>query len=54
MKAVTLPLGLTLLLATASISSAQVPTSDAAVNEAVMRQANRITLRQRLADARSA
>src|SRR6516225_6789721 len=53
MKAVTLPLGLTLLLATSTISSAQAP-QDSAVNEAVMRQANRITLRQRLADARSA
>src|SRR6516164_9053768 len=53
MKAVTLPLGLTLLLATTTISLAQAP-QDSAVNEAVMRQANRIVLRQRLADARSA
>jgi tetratricopeptide (TPR) repeat protein len=54
MKAVTLPLGLTLLLATATISFAQAPGQESAVNEAVMRQANRITLRQRLADARAA
>jgi general secretion pathway protein D len=54
MKAVTLPLGLTLLLATATVSYCQVPAQESAVNEAVMRQANRITLRQRLADARSA
>ena len=54
MKAVTLPLGLTLLLATVTLSYGQVPAQDSAVNEAVMRQANRITLRQRLADARSA
>src|SRR5579862_2488568 len=54
MKAVTLPLGLTLLMATLSLSYGQVPAEEAAVNEAVMRQANRIALRQRLADARSA
>jgi len=54
MKAVTLPLGLTLLLANANISYSQVPPQESAINEAVMRQANRITLRQRLADARSA
>ncbi|HTL18266.1 MAG TPA: hypothetical protein VL793_13605, partial [Patescibacteria group bacterium] len=54
MKAVALPLGLTLLLASASITYAQVPAQESAVNEAVMRQANRIALRQRLADARSA
>lgn len=54
MKAVTLPLGLTLLLATVAISSGQVPAQDSAVNEAVMRQANRIALRQRLAAARGA
>ena len=54
MKAVTLPLGLTLLLANANLSYSQVPPQESAVNEAVMRQANRITLRQRLADARSA
>jgi general secretion pathway protein D len=54
MKAVTLPLGLTLLMATLSIGNGQVPAEEAAVNEAVMRQANRIALRQRLAEARSA
>ena len=54
MKAVTLPLGLTLLLAQADLSLSQVPPQESAINEAVMRQANRITLRQRLADARSA
>ena len=36
MKAVTLPLGLTLLLAHASISYSQVPPQESAVNEAVM------------------
>ena len=54
MKAVTLPLGLTLLMATLSLSYGQVPAEEAAVNEAVMRQANRIALRQRLADAQNA
>src|SRR5689334_21671359 len=54
MKAVTLPLGLTVLMATLYISYGQVPAEEAAVNEAVMRQANRIALRQRLADARAA
>ncbi|HWW00689.1 MAG TPA: hypothetical protein VNZ64_13410 [Candidatus Acidoferrum sp.] len=51
MKAATLPLGLTLLLATATVSQAQAPAQETAVNEAVMRQANRIALRQKLADA---
>jgi len=54
MKAVTLPLGLTLLMATVTLSYGQVPAQESAVNEAVMRQANRIALRQRLAEARSA
>jgi len=54
MKPVTLPLGLTILLATSTITLAQAPVQDSAVNEAVMRQANRITLRKRLADARAA
>lgn len=53
MKA-TLPLGLTLLLGTAAISHAQAPAQETAVNEAVMRQANRIALRQKLADAMAA
>src|SRR5579864_5979913 len=54
MKAVTLPLGLTLLMVTLNQSHSQVPPQESAVNEAVMRQANRIALRQRLADARAA
>src|SRR5579872_1847067 len=54
MKAVTLPLGLTLLMASLNLSFGQVPPQESAVNEAVMRQANRIALRQRLADARAA
>jgi general secretion pathway protein D len=53
MKA-TLPLGLTLLLATATVSFGQAPAQESAVNEAVIRQANRIALRQRLAEAKSA
>ena len=54
MKAVTLPLGLTLLMATLSLANGQVAPEESAVNEAVMRQANRIALRQRLAEARIA
>ncbi len=54
MKAATLSLALTLLLAAAPASDAQTPPQEAAVNEAVYRQANRITLRQKLADARAA
>src|SRR5262245_8673639 len=54
MKSATLPIGLTLLLAAASVSYAQAPSQDAAVNEAVMRQANRIALRQKLAQAAAA
>src|ERR1017187_9847451 len=54
MKAATLPLALTLLLAAASASNAQIQPQETAVNEAVYRQANRITLRQKLADARAA
>ena len=53
MKA-TLPLGLSLLLATAGVSFAQAPAQETAVNEAVIRQANRIALRQKLADALNA
>jgi general secretion pathway protein D len=41
-------------MASATLSYSQVPAQESAVNEAVMRQANRITLRQRLADARGA
>ena len=54
MKAATLSLALTLLLAAAPAADAQTPPQEAAVNEAVYRQANRITLRQKLADARAA
>src|SRR5215472_19051280 len=54
MKAATLPLGLTLLLATVTVSYAQTPAQETAVNEAIMRQANRIALRQKLADAYAA
>src|SRR5262249_8688096 len=53
MKAATLPFGLTLLLVSAAICSAQAPT-ETAVNEAVMRQAYRISLRQKLEEARLA
>ena len=53
-KAATLPLALILLLAAAPAALAQTPPQEAAVNEAVYRQANHIALRQRLADARAA
>src|SRR5690242_20564587 len=47
---------LTLIVLSAAILAANAQTSpqDAAVNEAVYRQANRIALRQKLADARAA
>jgi general secretion pathway protein D len=51
MKSASLPIGLTLLLAAAGSAFAQASVQDSAVNEAVMRQANRIALRQRLAQA---
>src|SRR5215831_7371667 len=54
MKAANLLLGLTLLLAPATVSRAQAPAQETAVNEAVMRQANRVALRQKLADASAA
>src|ERR1017187_1029736 len=54
MKAATLPLALSLLLTAAPASKAQTPPQEMAVNEAVYRQANRITLRQKLAGARGA
>src|ERR1041384_1341398 len=54
MKAAILPLGLTVLLATAPLAYGQVSPQENAVNEAVMRQAARITLRQKLEDARAA
>src|SRR5436190_910637 len=53
MKAATLPLGLTLFFASASFVLAQAPAQETAVNEAVIRQADRIALRQKLADARA-
>jgi general secretion pathway protein D len=52
MKAVTTPLIVSLLLATASALPAQSEV-DTAVSEAVRRQADQITLRQTLADARA-
>src|SRR5690349_7310948 len=54
MKAVILPLGLTLIIAAAPVAYGQVSPTDSAVNEAVMRQAARISLRQKLEDARAA
>src|ERR1051326_433741 len=54
MKAATLPLGLVLFLASAGFILAQAPPQETAVNEAVIRQADRIALRQKLADARAA
>ncbi|MCX6912076.1 MAG: hypothetical protein NT167_03305, partial [Verrucomicrobia bacterium] len=54
MKAATLSLALIALLAAASAAPAQTPPQETAVNEAVYRQANRIALRQKLADARAA
>jgi type II secretory pathway component GspD/PulD (secretin)/tetratricopeptide (TPR) repeat protein len=55
-KAVTLPLGLTLLLATAPASWAQPQGTpeDTAINEAVYRQANRVILLQKLGEAQAA
>jgi len=53
-KPATIPLGLTLLLVSVSVSYAQTPAQEAAVNEAVIRQADRIALRQKLAEARTA
>src|ERR1035441_3317350 len=54
MKAATLPLALILLLTAAPVSNGQTPAQETAVNEAVYRQANCITLRQKLADGRAA
>src|ERR1039457_4204912 len=53
-KAATLSLALILLLTAAAVAPALTPPEEAAVNEAVYRQANRITLRQKLAEARAA
>ena len=54
MKAVTFSLALTLLLTAVLASKAQTPPQETAVNEAVYRQANHITLREKLADGRAA
>ena len=53
-KAVSLSLGFIFLLATGVSLPAQNSATDAAVNEGVVRQANTIVLRQKLAEARSA
>ena len=53
-KAVSLSLGIIFLLATATVLPAQTSPTDAAVNEAVLRQANTIILRQKLVDAKNA
>ena len=53
-KAVSLSLGFIFLLATGASLSAQTSATDDAVNEGVVRQANTIVLRQKLADARRA
>jgi type II secretory pathway component GspD/PulD (secretin) len=54
MRTAILTLGTTVLLASASVGLAQASGQDAAVSEAVYRQANRITLRQKISDARVA
>ncbi|MGN6644484.1 MAG: hypothetical protein ACTHKU_15940, partial [Verrucomicrobiota bacterium] len=53
-KAVITPLCLTLLLATGTSLSAQTTPVDSAVQAAVRRQADQISLRQKLQDARGA
>jgi hypothetical protein len=53
-KAVSLSLGFILLMATAAALPAQTSSTDMAVNEAVIRQANTIVLRQKLEDAKNA
>jgi hypothetical protein len=52
-KAVSLSLGLILLLAATAPGLAQTSPADTAVNEAVLRQANTIILRQKLQDAKN-
>jgi type II secretory pathway component GspD/PulD (secretin)/tetratricopeptide (TPR) repeat protein len=54
MKPVTLPLALTVLFTAIGAAPAQTQPQDAAVNEAVYRQANQIALRQKLVEARAA
>jgi len=51
-KAVSIPLGLILMLAAALASPAQTTPAQMAVSEAVLRQANTIVLRQKLAQAK--
>jgi general secretion pathway protein D len=53
-KAATLTVGLSLLLSATAVSYAQAPAQESAVNEAVVRQAQRIQLRQKLEEAASA
>ncbi len=53
-KAATIPLGLLVLFSSAPLALPQAQVQDAAVNEAVYRQANRITLQQKLASAQAA
>jgi type II secretory pathway component GspD/PulD (secretin)/tetratricopeptide (TPR) repeat protein len=53
-KAAILTLASSVFLATAPVAWSQAPAEDTAVNEAVYRQANRITLRQKLAEAKAA
>ncbi len=54
MKAATLTLAFTLLLASAGLSRAQVSAGDQAVNEGIRRQAARISLREKLTAAQTA
>ena len=53
-KAASFSLGLIFLIVTAAASLAQPAPTDAAIDEAVRRQANTIALRQKLADAKNA
>src|ERR1700688_915973 len=53
-KPTTIQLGLILLFAAPCFALAQTPGVDTAVDEAIYRQANHITLRQKLEDARAA
>jgi len=53
-KAAIVPLGAFILLATTPVAWAQTNAQESAVNEAVYRQANRVTLRQKLDAARDA
>jgi tetratricopeptide (TPR) repeat protein len=53
-KAASIPLTLSLLCVAVTDSFSQAPPQEAATNEAIYRQANRITLRQRLLEAQAA